>query len=62
MSGNDQNRPLIEVKHLKEYFDINMGMFSRSMGVPVMGWSFLPAVAAVGMERIRPLVYSCLGS
>ena len=27
MSGNDQNRPLIEVKHLKEYFDINMGMF-----------------------------------
>ncbi len=27
MNGNDQNRPLIEVKHLKEYFDINMGMF-----------------------------------
>ena len=27
MSGNDQNRPLIEVKHLKEYFDINLGMF-----------------------------------
>ena len=27
MSGNDQNRPLIEVKHLKEYFDIKMGMF-----------------------------------
>ena len=34
------------------------GMFRRSMGVPVMGWSFVPAVSAVGMERRRPLVYS----
>ena len=27
MSENASNRPLVEVKHLKEYFDINMGFF-----------------------------------
>ena len=27
MSENANNRPLVEVKHLKEYFDINMGFF-----------------------------------
>ena len=37
------------------------GMFSRSMGVPVMGCSRVPAVSAVGMERSRPLVYSWQG-
>ena len=38
-----------------------LGRLSRSMGVPVMGWSFWPMVSIVGMERSRPLVYSCLG-
>ena len=27
MSEKNNNQPLLEVKHLKEYFDINMGLF-----------------------------------
>ena len=27
MTDNGKNRPLVEVKNLKEYFDINMGFF-----------------------------------
>ena len=39
-----------------------LGRLSKSMGVPVMGCSFCPMVPVVGIERSKPLVYSCLGS
>ena len=38
------------------------GRFRRSIGVPVIGVSLWPMVPVVGIERRRPLVYSCLGS
>ena len=40
MSENTNNRPLIEVKDLKEYFDINVGMFRSKPLKAVDGVSF----------------------
>ena len=35
-----------------------LGIFNRSIGVPVIGCSLFPAVSAVGMDLRSPLVYS----
>ena len=40
MTENSNNRPLIEVKDLKEYFDINMGLFRTKPLKAVDGVSF----------------------
>ena len=38
-----------------------LGIFNKSMGVPVIGCSLFPAVSWVGMDLKSPFVYSCLG-